>query len=773
MNRTSPVARFLRLEAGDNQLLSTTLVLIAILLLSGVPPKYCIFSTLLVMSHTFLGVKIHHKFVPTNQILHPLGTGFAIGSLIAVTIDQLLVSTPIRDISWLAIPLMAVIAFIRSMQASRPIHTHHAAQISITTFGFLILIGLIQERYWPFWIAISMLPLVLIENTNFPKVNRTYIITLWVLVVGTVSIVVKNRPTLWWIKTQDFQFFESLSYSLAHWGSRDQVFATGNPILYHWFSFAWTGMISRIISAPNWLVLTKIGPPIILIFLVHLVNELLTHFRLSRNQRVFGILLVLLLNDLNFESPSMVFSYIYLLAFCIFVIHFFAEKTIPIALLSAALSAAALAAKSSNIAVLSGGLCGVFYFGWTRFKLQRFVITRMSLFIGFALSIVFFLMYFKSPYGGNIEFGVVGLAQDFYGDIATLPRTSFILWSLFFLFDITAFLLFILKTSWNTSKLRNDPFFWIFLGSTPFSIIALLISKSVHEQEEYFQHSWVIVGSICLVVLLFNSSNNLALKGKSLHQIFWITFILVICTWSLQLLIPTSNSGTYYAVKMRILNGASIFFLLTIAAAILLTSSILRLQLRRPDLRYAVLVAGTIVLIFSLNTRWLTDQNRFRNEVSAVTHDAYMFGAEPVQQIGEAVSTLTPETAIIASNYFCDEVDCKFDSYDPHRLDWSVGGEAMNLVVYSHRRYLATGYGYLWQNVKPSNAVVDQIELSLDFGGAPSLELLDDLLIQNVSYFVVDLPMTSFRDWSRFGEIIASNERFILLKLDLGHAIKL
>jgi len=748
-------------------------VLVAILLLSGVPFTYCILSTSLVMSHTFLGVKIHNKLVTSDVAPHPLGTGFAIGSLIAVTLDQLLVSTPIRDISWLAIPLLAVIAFIRSVQTSRPIHKDRAARISTTTLGFLVLIGLIQERYWPFWIAISMLPLVLIGNINFPKMNRVYIVIYWAFVVGTVSIVLKNRPTLWWIKTQDFQFFESLSYSLAHWGSRDQVFATGNPILYHWFSFAWTGMISRVIDAPNWLVLTRIGPPIVIIFLVHLANELLTHFHLSRNQRVFGILLLLLLNDLNFESPSMVFSYVFLLAFCIFVIHFFAEKSIPIALLSAALSATALAAKSSNIAVLSGGLCGVFYFGWNRFKLQRFVITRMSLFTGFGLVVVFLTMYFKSPYGGNIEFGVVGLAQDFYGDIATLPRVSFIFWSLFFLFDISAFPLLILKNSWETSTLRNDPFFWVFLGSTPFSIIALLISSSVHEQEEYFQHSWVIVGSICLVVLLFHLSNNLPLQGNSLRQVFLISFVLVICTWSLQFLIPTSNSGTFKAVKMRILNGASISLLLTIAVAILLISPILRLHLRRSDMRYAVLIAGTIVLVFSLNARWLTDQDRFRDEVSAVSHDAYMFGAEPVQQIGEAVSTLTPENSIIASNYFCDELDCKFDSYDPHRLNWSVGGEAMNLVVYSHRRYLATGYGYLWQNVKPSNEVVDRIDLSLGFGDAPSTELLDNLRLRNVSYFVIDLSMTSFHDWTRFGEIIASNERFLLLKLDFGNATDL
>ena len=765
MKSTALAARILRLGARDIQLLSTTLALMVILLLSEVPLKYCILSTLLVMSHTFVGAKIYQRFVPSDAKNFPLGVGFAIGSLLAVGLDQLLVPTAFRDFSWIAIPIAAVIALIGDLQTSRPFHTPNTAQISITTLGFLVLTGLVQERYWPLWIAISMLPLVLIGNTKIPKVNRTYIITLWALVVGTALLVIRNRPTLWWIKTQDFQFFESLSYSLAHWGSRDQVFATGNPILYHWFSFAWTGMISRIIGSPDWLMLTKIGPPIVIIFLVHIVNELLAHFNLSRNQRVFGILIVLLLNDLNFESPSMVFSYIYLLAFCILVLNFFANKTIPIALLAAALSAGALAAKSSNIAVLSGGLCGIFYFGWTRFKLQRFAVTRMSFFVGVALSIVFLSMYFKSPYGGNIEFGVVGLAQDAYGDIATLPRISFIFWSLFFLLNISMFNLLILRTSWITAILRNNVFLWIFLGSTPFSIAALLISKSVHEQEEYFKHSCVLIGSICFVVLFFDFINHLHMRTTSLRRICLASVVLVLSTWTLQLLIPTGNSGAYHAVKMRILNGASIILLLVAALAVLLASHTPRLRLSRSDLRSAVLAAGAIVLIFSLNARWFTDQNKFQNEVSAETHNEYMFGDHIVQDIGEAVSTLTPESAIIASNYFCDQIDCEIDSYDPHRLNWSVGGEAMYLVVYSHRRYFATGYGFLWQNVKPSDDVVRRIELSLDFGSAPSAELLDDLQNRKVTYFVVDLSMTAFRDWTKFGEIVASNERFILLKL--------
>ena len=188
MKSTALAARFLRHGARDIQLLSTTLVLMVILLLSEVPLEYCILSTLLVMSHTFVGAKIYQRFVPSDATNFPLGVGFAIGSLLAVALDQLLVPTAFRDFSWIAIPIAAFIALIRDLQTSRPFHTPSTAQISITTLGFLVLTGLVQERYWPLWIAISMLPLVLIGNTKIPKVNRTYIITLWALVVGTALL---------------------------------------------------------------------------------------------------------------------------------------------------------------------------------------------------------------------------------------------------------------------------------------------------------------------------------------------------------------------------------------------------------------------------------------------------------------------------------------------------------------------------------------------------------------------------------------------------------
>ena len=745
-------------------LLPTFSALIVLLIVSGVPIWYSSLAALLIVSQTIFGMLLYIHFSPDAEPQKIIGIGFALGTVCAVCIDQLLVTTPLRDYSWVLLPFLASVYLLHKRNKSSLSMTPEHHYQSFIIIVFLSFLGLIQERYWPLWIAVSIIPLLIVTQTSLAKFRSIAIASCASLALLTTLRVVHYRPSLWWIKTQDFQFFESLSYSLAHWGSRDQVYATGNPILYHWFSFAWTGMISRVIDAPDWLVLTKIGPPVIILFLVLILNELLAHFELSVNVRIVAISVIFLLNDLNFESFSMVFSYIPLIAFAFASLKFFETGKNSFSVFAAILASAALASKSSNIAVLGGGLLGIVYFGWRKKRINHNKLILFAMLSGVGLSAVFVLMYFRSPYGGNIEFGLIGIAQDFYGDIATLPKLEFVIWSFVFLIDLVIFFIFIIACYSRILKLRNHVFFWITLGSTPISIIALLISKSVHEQEEYFQHSWVMFASICLVVLLTTLIANI-IEHKKRKEVGVLICIMLLATWLLQFLIPTDNSGTYHAVEMRIFNGAQSILLSIVALLILI---VLKTRKNKIDLLIystSILIAGTVMLTFTLNSRWIYDQDRFKTEVSSSGHSEYMFGDSDVQEIGYAVNQLTPQNAIIASNYFCSETICATKTYSAHRTDWAQGGEAMYLTLYSHRRYLVSGYGFLWQNVRPTDEVVKRIDLSVMFGKRPTRDLLDALIKQGVSYFVLDKTMTPVIDWSNFGRELVSNNRFILLQL--------
>ena len=764
MNVLSANLDFKKLNGLPKPLVTGFLAANVVLVLSGVSPRYAVLATMLIGSHTVFGLLILGHYLHDSTAKHFIGSGFALGTLIAVCIDQLLVTTPLKNHSFL-IPIVAI--FFLSLCNTKRNRIQPFTQdmrFSTLILMFLLLVGLIQERYWPLWIALSMLPLVALDMRANSKFRQLWVLPCWVLTLVTSVTVIKNRPDLWWIKTQDFQFFESLSFSLAHWGARDQIFATGNPILYHWFTFAWTGLITRVIDAPTLLVLTKIGPPIVILFLIYVLDEVLSRFNLSSNQRITGILVVLLLNDLNFESPSMVFSYIFLIAFISQIIQFFNDYKISIVVIATALAAGAFAVKSSNVAVLGGALIGVAYFGWQMRTngLRKIAILIFSVSAG--LIFIFISMYFNSPYGGNIEFGLIGLARDFYGDIAALPRKSYVFWSFFVLLDVMAFYSLVLIQGLKITEFRNNILLWIFCGSTPMTLIALTISQSVHEQEEYFQHSWVMIGSICLIViasrLIDESKRDQIIHRRSLF--FSISLIFV--TWLVQYFIPIDNSGTYHAIKLRILDGSVSILFVASASIIMLIFSAPRTDIFRFNRPLAFIVAGTIVLTVSLNVRWFHAQN-FRNEVSSETHHDYMLGDSELLEIGRAIEKITPESAIIASNYFCDDPYCSAEDYSPHRSDWKRGGEAMGLVMYAHRRFLVSGYGYLWQNVRPSDDVIMRMDLSVEFGSSPNKALLIQLLERNVSYFVVDKSKSEVLDWSDYASTVETTDRYILLKL--------
>ena len=757
---------FKKLAALPKPLVNTFLAANGALVLSGVSPKYAVLATMLIMSHTVFGLLILRRYLHDTTAKHLIGSGFALGTLLAVCIDQLLATTPLRDFSFL-IPLIAIF-FLLLCNTNRNWIQPFKQDIGFSTLilMFLTLVGLIQERYWPLWIALSMLPLVALAMRANAKLHRLWMLPCWILTLATSVTVIKNRPDLWWIKTQDFQFFESLSFSLAHWGPRDQVFATGNPILYHWFTFAWTGLLTRVMDAPTLLVLTKIGPPIVILFLIYALDEVLSRFNLSTNQRITGIWVVLLLNDLNFESPSMVFSYIFLIAFVSQSIQFFEDKRISIVLIATALAAGAFAVKSSNVAVLGGALIGLTYFGWQMRSdgLRKIAILIISISAG--LIFIFMTMYFNSPYGGNIEIGLIGLARDFYGDIASLPRKSFVFWSFFVLIDVIAFYLLVVIQGLKIKEFRNNILLWIFCGSTPMTLLALTISQSVHEQEEYFQHSWVMIGSICLIVIAARLLDDSRRDQIIYRRTLFFSILMIFATWLVQYFIPTNNSGTYHAIRLRILDGSISILFVACASTIMLIFGVLRTDVYSFKKPLAFVIAGTIVLTVSLNVRWFHDRH-FRNEVTSETHRDYMLGDSELIEIGQAIQNLTPESAIIASNYFCDDPNCSAEDYSPHRSDWKRGGEAMGLVMYAHRRFLVSGYGYLWQNVRPSDDVITRLDLSVKFGSSPDKALLLQLLEKNVSYFVVDKSKSKVSDWSDYASTVETTDRYILLKLIL------
>jgi hypothetical protein len=613
------------------------------------------------------------------------------------------------------------------------------------------------------YIAISIIPLLLFNAFKPKNMQKpaTRIINglLSAVTIVVAFVVLQNRPNLWWIKTQDFQFFEALSYSLTHWGSNDQVFVQGQPVLYHWFSYAWMGLTTKAIDAPTWVVQTKVAPIFVSLAIIYLVFALLKRVGITGWRASIALIAFALLNDFNFESFSMVFSYIWLLALAYFLIQWSEKQHWRLVFVTSFMAAGALGAKSSNIAVIVTGCGMLFLFQLAKQTIKPMLVVAHGLIVAFALGVVYLKLYFNSPYDATINFGTVGIAQDIFGDVDSLPRPQFIFWSLIILLNV---LLVYFVATISTRNLLNPAFkhFWqFFVGTVVATTAALLITVSYYEQEEYFLHAFVLFGSLVVGIAVGEFVQLLRISTDR-RPLLVSTTIMLLCVGVVRLAFRDDNSGEFWAIRSRIVNGSSIVVLLL---ATILIGFIMRKRMPVARMALVFVACSTLVTAFTSNDKWFTFQQRFKDEVTQPPFADFMIGAIEIQKFLQEAKILIPSDAVVASNYECDETQCPASSIGADRLDWEVGGEAMLMSIYLERRMFISGYGFLWQNVELPEFAKDRMRLSSDFANAPTQELAFQLRQAGVDYFIVDKSRVDTTDRNVAATVLLEDERFELV----------
>ena len=748
------------------QAFSLALLVFGLLLLFEVPIWLALRSEAYLATQIVLGAFIvRHLLGRQLTIFEFAGLGFAVGSLVAMCTDQLLVATPFKELSWLIIPAVSTLIVASPKRKQLSLESNTSLQLPALFIGFIALTMLVHERYWPLYIATSLIPLLLF-NTFKPLgwtkwATEIARLPLLLLVPLAATYALRSRPSMWWIKTQDFQFFEALSYSLTHWGSNDQVFVQGQPVLYHWFSYAWMGLATKATYAPTWLMQTKIAPVFVVIAIICAVIALLHRLNIKGWKAVVTLCVFVALNDFNFESFSMVFSYIWLLALLYFLNEWCKAPLWRLAFTSSFVAAGALGAKSSNIAVLVAGVGMLLLIELVKKRIAPLLIFSHGAMIALGLVIVYIKLYANSPYDSTINFGTIGIAQDIFGDVDSLPRTEFIIWSFIILVNLIAMYVMALTVNFTNRGKTDQPLINFTLGAFIATIVALLMTVSYYEQEEYFLHSFVLFGSIVvgLAVCAF-----LTQFTNSMNKRFQIGFgaVLLAMVGLVRLIFSDNNSGAVWAIRSRIADGSSIIILLIASLSIAL---IFRRSILRRNVVPFFVASSVLVTTFTLNTRWFTQQQQFKDEVSVDNFAAFMIGSTEFQDFLGKAQKLIPRNAVVASNYECDDPACPTDSFGAYREDWTIGGEAMLLTIYLERRMYISGYGFLWQNVQLPGFAKTRLAVSSRFAGKPTEQDAQLLRNDRVDYFILDKSRISPSNWNKTAELIHTSNRFDLYRL--------
>ncbi|MFM8505863.1 MAG: hypothetical protein ACKOBB_12635, partial [Acidimicrobiaceae bacterium] len=222
----------------------------------------------LVIAPQFLaGCLIYLLLIKRNEVdvIELVSIGGVFGIVSSTIVDQIFVNLKLPHIGWLVAVLLAVVAFLQVKQSKKfklP-RLSWGSDFRKSVFAIMAIAAMALGTEW-FWLFPSGVLFVIASSfliatpQKYSKI-ASGIASFCAVIAGTYMI--SNRPKIWWfLYDSDYAFLQALSRSLADWGLSDYLLLSGTETKYHWFSYAWIGLVDRTSGAANFFVLTRIAP---------------------------------------------------------------------------------------------------------------------------------------------------------------------------------------------------------------------------------------------------------------------------------------------------------------------------------------------------------------------------------------------------------------------------------------------------------------------------------------------------------------------------------
>ena len=737
-------------------------------------------AALAISVQVFAGVSLYHYFVqPRNpSALEKLVLGGALGIASSTICDMSLRTTTGFEFGW-ALPACVVVIFnlfAKTNAGTEPIsgrsRDRFTSLLPIISIAFLYLA---QDSVWPLWLFLG--GTCIYTALCLPRSSFLLRIRLPLAITSGVSIfmAVNNRPPFWWYITDDFRVFESLSISITKFGANNPVGALGTlGMEYHFMTYAFSGLIDAVIGAPTFLVLSQLMPMLTSIMLSAIIWLFIERDGGSKKLPNFILAAMFpLFFDYSFTSPSYCFGlFFYLVALFFWTDSRASAKwllRIPINIL---LTIFIVTTKVSNLPTVLTGLACVAGFGIIRHKEWRLIAT-INFISSTATALLYFVFFLANSRSGSQLSSAYpfGFAQRIAGDISavddqpTRVLVGLLVTSIFLVLPILGSILFIVR------KRSNSPMFICFLiTAVPLMLITALFGG--HASSGYFVLSSLNILNIALIVSLssfFAESNILEIAKK---RVWILISAMILVSYGIQALQVRSNGGGQNPILARALLSSHWIPSFFVA----LIWCLFQPKIRR-NVKHLLLVATIIAeLSFFAKISFQSRSQLTKGPELTQEQASIALGSPDQIDVGIWIREHLPESAILASNYFCIngcfgaswfEEDYRLldDSYNFPPTPNGLGSFDMILPIYAERQFLIQGSRFLLVNGMDRDEIRSRMKSTLNFANNPTSLDLKSLSDYGVSYFVVDTNATDCKSWLPFAEKIYANSSYTVLRL--------
>jgi len=737
------------------------MALYALLLFSDVAPLVGLRVLLVLLAQVFTGGEIYRYFKKSGSLslVEYSAFGFAFGSLTWLISDQIFIAVSLPRVGWI-VPFLA--ALVRRFLTRNTVTRHLEINWQTLLWIFVAtLLGLSGEWVWTLPFAIFATVVLSLRDKLFSKVAPGYKNLGFVLLIGGSAILtLLNRPKVWWISQGDTHFYEGLTKSVAKWGWQESIFSAGFSLQYHWFPYAWSGLVTRISDSPDWVVLTRVGfliPALCLVSFVWIVSSRLSS---SLFAPIFGVLIFsassvfgewfVIIPLAMMGSFSQLFATIWLFPVLLWAIDFSQKLITKSWLYLCLLFVGLVGGKVSHAAVAAAFLLSFQAFNTWRSR-------SISLSDFFATSAVLITMFITSRVlfgtGGSLSPRPAAWAAYLQGDLYAFYGRS--LWAaaavLIIGMGYLSFCTVIIGAIFIRDRLA---IFFSLIASLLAGIgFSNLSSGPTSPNGLFFLHASVmLVVSISGVVAV-----SIWNKGRKLVMVEAVACVLIaLVSLLLIYLIPDRDSGANSAIWFRTIRSL----------VVLLPALIIPLLFAARKSGDLFLSIGKGVLLatitISITTFIATNGSSYERDMLGFKRNSDLYlPSEDLIELRDWLRENSNDRDIYSSNYVCEGEDCSAPQLSQRAL----------LSTTVERRALIESPWIASAFTEPKSRdgagdFAERLEFSADFALMPSGRILEFFVTSDVRWYIVDLSRANNGKWQSNPAAVFTNDSFVLIDLD-------
>jgi len=736
---------------------------------------------LVIAPQLFAGCLIYLLILKRSEVavVELLSIGFAIGITTSTICDQIFINLNWLKIGWL-LPL-----FISTIIGSFVIWTKKIVVAKVAWRGefknaFFPIVAIAATALgteW-FWLFPSGVFLVISAALMyFPRIRFQRIMVRISLLASAVAMfyMISTRPKIWWmLEENDYPFLQAISSSLSNWGPFDYYFQTGSPFKYHWFVYAWVGLVERSASTQPYVVLTRIAPLIFTLLIVGIVWTIFNHFLITNKKNLALTFFIMLSSSYplwgggmkitTLSSPSQYYAFI----FSITSLHFLILETknlIRFASLPASIFAAATTlAKAPHGFVLISGITLHMLSMFFSESSRKYKIIQIEVVMIFT-ALFTYLLFISGPGIENsaaVQFG--GFLWQIQGEARLAPSTYIYIFGVLTIISFSLIPILIFFIEFTTFKNLLGSLYFFGLGSIIFGFGIGISVIANYGENLYFLHAAIVMSNI-IGLSISAERNDLLLASPRLNALL-ISIGVSICIATF--FIPDINSGSKIAIFFRSLRP--VFGSMIILAFAIFTYQRNSLVTFRKIIPRTLLVATSMTVTFSF-VNWFKlmpiKNDEFKRNGSTYLPD------QGIIEVASWIRNNSEISDIVASNFGWPKLENDEIKYfvapcisfkERNNLEETCRRTInSNLSVYLARRSWLQSTSYQYSS---KNFVFEERQLTiLKFAQNPNQKTVADLRKGGVDWFVVDRSTTSLKSWLPFAEIKYSNDSFFVLKI--------